>query len=192
MDSPIKTTADFAAALKQDPGAVAVGGSGVGTVDHLTLALVAKTQGISADKLNFISFSGGEIVPALVGGKIKAAAFRACRSSIRSAPGRSHSPDRRHLGSSPPQGRRPDPEGGGLDVTVSNWRGVVGAPGMSDAARKAWIEKFDALAASKSWANALEKRGRRECLSRRRQVRLVHRRGEQELGNAAEEAGIVK
>lgn len=157
-DSPIKTTADFAAALKQDPGALAVGGSGVGTVDHLTLALVAKTQGVSADKLNFISFSGGEIVPALVGGKIKAGISGLSELYPLAQAGRIR------LIAVTSEARLPNVDvptlkEGGLDVTVSNWRGVVGAPGMSDAARKAWIQKLDALSTSKSWAAALEKQG---------------------------------
>ncbi|SEG30950.1 Bug family tripartite tricarboxylate transporter substrate binding protein [Bosea lathyri] len=158
IDSPIKTAADLATALKQNPGAVAVGGSGVGTVDHLTLALVAKTQGVSADKLNFISFSGGEIVPALVGGKIKAAISGVSELYPLAQAGRIR------LIAITSETRLPNVDAptlkeGGLDVTVSNWRGVTGSPGMSDAARKGWIEKLDALSKSKSWAAALEKQG---------------------------------
>jgi putative tricarboxylic transport membrane protein len=158
VDSPIKTAADLAVALKQNPGAVAVGGSGVGTVDHLTLALVAKTQGVSADKLNFISFSGGEIVPALVGGKIKAAISGVSELYPLAQAGRIR------LIAITSETRLPNVDvptlkEGGLDVTVSNWRGVTGSPGMSDAARKGWIEKLDTLSKSKSWAAALEKQG---------------------------------
>src|SRR3546814_11005932 len=60
------------AALKEDPSSVTVGGSGVGSVEHLTLALMAGQNGVPLDKLNFITFSGNEYVPALVSGKIKA------------------------------------------------------------------------------------------------------------------------
>lgn len=158
VDSPIKTAADFAAALKKDPGSVSVGGSGMGTVDHLTLAMIAKTQGISADKLNFIAFSGGEIVPALVGGKIKAAISGYSEFYPLAQAGRIRLiavTSETRL----PNSDVPTLKEGGLDVMVSNWRGVVGAPGMSDVARKGWIEKFDALSTSKSWASALEKQG---------------------------------
>src|SRR3712207_1246753 len=40
-DSPYKSIADFTAALKENPGAVAVGGGSAGGVDHILLALIA-------------------------------------------------------------------------------------------------------------------------------------------------------
>ena len=157
-DSPIKTAADLAAELKKDPGAFAVGGSGMGTVDHLTLALIARTQGISADKLNFIAFSGGEIVPALVGGKIKAAISGFSELYPLAQAGRIRlvavTSDSRL-----PNSDVPTLKEAGLDVSVSNWRGVVGAPGMGEEARKEWIRKFNELARSQTWADALAKQG---------------------------------
>ncbi|MCB4769587.1 tripartite tricarboxylate transporter substrate binding protein [Ancylobacter sp. Lp-2] len=157
-DSPIKTPADLVAELKKDPGAFAVGGSGVGTVDHLTMALIAKTQGIPANKLNFIAFSGGEIVPALVGGKIKAAVSGLSELYPLAQAGRIRliavTSDNRLPGVDIPTLKE-----AGLDVSVSNWRGVVGAPGMSAAARKEWIGRFETMAKSPEWAAALEKQG---------------------------------
>ena len=42
----------------------------------------------------------------------------------------------------------------GLDITVSNWRGVVGAPGMSEAAKAEWISRLDKLSKTPSWPEA--------------------------------------
>ncbi|CAM5187718.1 hypothetical protein BTHI11S_00204 [Bosea thiooxidans] len=72
-NSPIKTPQDFVAALKADPGALSVGGGSAGGADHVMLALLAKHAGAPVAKINFVSFSGGEILAALGGGKIKAA-----------------------------------------------------------------------------------------------------------------------
>src|SRR3546814_1514199 len=44
-DSPYKTLGDFAAALKANPGATAVGGGSAGGVDHIALALLAQSAG---------------------------------------------------------------------------------------------------------------------------------------------------
>lgn len=157
-DSPIKTPADLIAALKQDPGAFAVGGSGVGTVDHLTMALIAKTQGIATKDLNFIAFSGGEIVPALVGGKIKAAVSGVSELYPLAQAGRIRliavTSDERLPGIDVPTLKEK-----GIDVSVSNWRGVVGAPGMSDDARKEWVNRLDTMSKSPEWAALLEKQG---------------------------------
>jgi putative tricarboxylic transport membrane protein len=57
-DSPFKTLADMVTALKADPSSVTVGGSGIGSVEHLTLALMAQQNQIPLEKLNFITFSG--------------------------------------------------------------------------------------------------------------------------------------
>lgn len=72
-DSPIKTPQDFLAAMKADPGALSVGGGSAGGADHVMLALIAKAAGAPVEKINFVSFSGGEILASLGGGKIKAA-----------------------------------------------------------------------------------------------------------------------
>jgi putative tricarboxylic transport membrane protein len=45
----------------------------------------------------------------------------------------------------------------GLDVELSNWRGVVAAPGLSDAQRKDLLAVVDKLAKSKEWKAILKK-----------------------------------
>ena len=45
----------------------------------------------------------------------------------------------------------------GINVEIGNWRGVYGAPGITDAQRKALTEMVLAALKTKSWAEALEK-----------------------------------
>ena len=47
----------------------------------------------------------------------------------------------------------------GIDVTLGNWRGVLGAPGMSDEARQVWIARFDQMHESDAWQQTLETQG---------------------------------
>src|SRR5690606_23507102 len=51
-DSPYKTLPEFVEALKKDPGATPVGGGSAGGVDHIALALLAQSAGVSVPKLN--------------------------------------------------------------------------------------------------------------------------------------------
>ena len=45
----------------------------------------------------------------------------------------------------------------GINVEIGNWRGVYGAPGITDAQRKALTEMVVKAMKSKSWAEAMEK-----------------------------------
>jgi putative tricarboxylic transport membrane protein len=45
----------------------------------------------------------------------------------------------------------------GVDVEIGNWRGVYGAPGISDAQRKALTDMIVKATKSKAWGEAMEK-----------------------------------
>jgi len=157
-NSPIKTPADFISALKADPGAVSVGGGSAGGADHVMLALLAKHAGAPVAKINFVAFSGGEILAALGGGKIKAAISGASEFRPFAESGRI-----RIIAVSGPtrvEGlNAPTLKEAGIPVEIGNWRGFVGAPGMSDGAKKTWLDRFAKLHATKEWKETLKTQG---------------------------------
>ena len=75
-DSPYKTIDELMAAWKADPKSLAVGGgSSPGGPDHLMPMQLAQTVGIDPKEVNFISYDGGgELLPAVLGGKVAFAA----------------------------------------------------------------------------------------------------------------------
>jgi putative tricarboxylic transport membrane protein len=157
-DSPIKTAKDFAAALKKDPGKVSVGGGSAGGVDHVMLALIGKEQGVPASKVNFVAFSGAEVVTTLAAGKLTAAISGISELKPQADAGRIRliavSSEKRVPGVNVPTLKEQ-----GINVVIGNWRGVVGAPGMSAAGRKAWLDRLDKLAKAKEWKDGLAKQG---------------------------------
>ena len=157
-DSPIKTPQDFIAALKRDPGALSVGGGAAGTADHVMLALLARQAGVPADKLNFVPYSGGEILPAVGGGKIKAAISGASEFRQFAETGRI-----RIIAVSGPtrvEGiNAPTLKEAGIPVEVSNWRGLVGAPNMSAAGKKMWIDRLQKMRGTPEWKQILKTQG---------------------------------
>ena len=158
-DSPYATVQDLVAALKADPGAVPVGGGSAGGVDHIALALIAQDQGVDVSKLNYIpQTSGTETVASLVGGNIKAAISGISEFKQFADAGRIRilavTSDERIPGVDAPTLKE-----AGVNVSIGNWRGVVGAPGMSDEAREQWISRFDQLAKSPAWAETLKTQG---------------------------------
>jgi putative tricarboxylic transport membrane protein len=159
MSSEIRTPADLVEALRKNPGALAVGGGSLGGVDHVALALIAREAGVAAGKLNYIPFpGGGDVVTAVAGGKVKAAISGASELKPLADAGRL-----RIIAVTGPERLKgidaPTLKEAGIDVVIGNWRGVVGSPGMSEAAHAAWLERFDKLAAGEVWKQTLERQG---------------------------------
>ncbi len=71
--SPYKTIADLAAAMKQNPGAVAIAGGSAGGTDHIAAGLLAQAGGADPKAINYIAFSGGgEALAAILGQQVAA------------------------------------------------------------------------------------------------------------------------
>ncbi|MGE5525387.1 MAG: tripartite tricarboxylate transporter substrate binding protein [Rhodospirillaceae bacterium] len=73
-DSPIRTGQDFVDRLRKDPGSIAVSTpTTLGSVNHMSFALVARAAGVDVKKLKAVVLgSGGDAVTALLGGHIDA------------------------------------------------------------------------------------------------------------------------
>jgi len=158
-DSPYKTINDFAAALKADPGSVAVGGGSAGGPDHILLALMAKDQGADVSKLNYIAqTSGAETAAAVIGGSLAAGISGISEFKQFIDSGRMRvlavSGEERMEGVDAPTLKE-----AGIDVTLGNWRGVLGAPGMSEEARNEWVARFDKMHESEAWQETLKTQG---------------------------------
>lgn len=159
VNSPFKTVKDFTDALKKNAGAVAVGGGSAGGIDHITLALIAKEIGVSADKLNYVPYQGGgEMIAALAGGKLSAAIsgiseFKQFVDSGRLRLLAVTSEQRL------PNVNAPTMRESGVDVVIGNWRGVVGPPGMSPGGREKLVAMLDKMHDTKTWKETLGKQG---------------------------------
>jgi putative tricarboxylic transport membrane protein len=158
-NSPFKTVKDLVDALKKDPGAVAVGGGSAGGIDHITLALIAKEAGVPVDKLNYVPYQGGgEMIAALIGGKLAAAISGVSEFKQYVDSGRLRllavtSEDKVASANAPTLKSQ------GVNVVIGNWRGVVGPPGMSPGGREKMVAMLDKMHDSKTWQETLQKQG---------------------------------
>jgi putative tricarboxylic transport membrane protein len=155
-DSPIKTVADLVAELKKDPGAFPIGGGSAGGVDHIAAALVAKESGVDVAKLNYIPYpSGAEVIAALAGGTIDAAVSGISEFKQFADAGRIRiiavTGEERIAGIDAPTLKE-----SGVNVTIGNWRGIIGAPGMSEDGKKMWLDRFAKMHESDAWKKVLE------------------------------------
>ncbi|MBK9573900.1 MAG: tripartite tricarboxylate transporter substrate binding protein [Rhodoferax sp.] len=155
--SPLKTMKDVVDQLKKDPGSVKWGGGSRGATEHIAAAMIARDAGVDPGKINYVAFrGGGEATAAILGGNvtiggsgysefseyIKAGKMRALSLTSPTRLKGVDTPTLKELG---------------INVTIGNWRGVYGAPGITPAQRKELTDLVVKATKAKSWQEALEK-----------------------------------
>nr|GID83596.1 C4-dicarboxylate ABC transporter substrate-binding protein [Actinoplanes derwentensis] len=160
-ESPYKTINDLVAAWKADPGKIAVGGgSSPGGPDHLLPMRLAKTVGIDPKTVNFVSYDGGgELLPAVLGGKI---AFGA--SGVGEFLDQVEAGQVRVLAVTSEQRLDavkdvPTLKESGIDMVFTNWRGIVAPPEISAADKQQWIDVLTRMHATDAWKAEVTKHG---------------------------------
>jgi putative tricarboxylic transport membrane protein len=156
-NSPHKSMADLVKAFKANPGGVSWGGGSAGGTDHILVGLIAKAVGVDPAKINYVPFKGGgEAIAAIVGGHVTAGVSGIGEFAEQVKGGRM-----RALGVSSPT--RTDGfstlKEQGIDVELSNWRGIFGAPEITTAQRDALIKIVRGATESAAWKATLKKLG---------------------------------
>ena len=157
--SPFRSLADLTAALRRDPGAVSFAGGSAGGTDQLLLGLLAREVGVDPARTNYIAFSGGgDSLAALLGNQVAAGI-----SGLFEYAPHIESGSLRALAIS-----SPDPVPGvdiltfrqqGLDLSLSNWRGIVAPPGIRGSARESLVNAIERLVRTRAWQELLERNG---------------------------------
>ena len=158
--SPHQTLEDFIAAWKADPGANAIAGGSAGGADQILAGQVAKASGIDPKSVNYVAFSGGgESLAALLGAKVAAGI-----SGVGEYAQQVEAGQLRALATSgtEPSSQLPDVktlQDQGVDVELTNWRGLVARPGMSADATKRLVDLVTKAHDSKAWQDTLSDNG---------------------------------
>ncbi|WP_187764847.1 tripartite tricarboxylate transporter substrate binding protein [Saccharopolyspora spinosa] len=159
-DSPYQNIAQLIEAWKANPGAVPVGGgSSPGGPDHLAPMLTAKAIGLSATQVNYVPFDGGgELMASVLGNKVAfgVSGIGETRDQIAAGELRAlavTSPER------VPGIDAPTLQESGVNVSFTNWRGVVAPPGISEQERAKLIALFSKLHTSEQWQQAMRLNG---------------------------------
>lgn len=156
-DSPIQTMDDLVAAWKENPRTFAFGGGSLGSVDQMIISQLAREGGIDPTEVNYIAYSGGaELATSLLSGTIKASVS----GNTDFAP-QIESGSLRALAISAPEPVEsidlPTLIELGYDVSLTNWRGIVAPPGITDD-QKAELEAIVTEAVNTpEWRSAIER-----------------------------------
>ncbi|HEV8314694.1 MAG TPA: tripartite tricarboxylate transporter substrate binding protein [Burkholderiaceae bacterium] len=155
-NSPIKSMKEVVDQMKKDPGSVKWGGGSKGSVDHISVAMIARATGVDVAKINYVPFKGGgEAVAAVLGGHITVgtSGYAEMEEFIRTGKLRAigYTAGSRQKGVDVPTLKEQ-----GIDVEIGNWRGVYGAPGITPEQRKALIDAVVKATRTKGWAETLQ------------------------------------
>jgi putative tricarboxylic transport membrane protein len=159
-ESPIKTGKQLVETLKKDPAALSIGlGSAAGGTHHIAVALPLLSGGVDIKKLKLVSFnSSGEAVTALLGGHVDVIAA----GTINVAP-HVQGGKMRAIATTAPQRLRGVfanvatwPEQGYKGV-FENWRGVIGAKGITPQQTAYWEGAFKRVVESDEFKQQAEK-----------------------------------
>ena len=158
-DSEFQTLEDLVAAWEADPTAISWGGGSAGGTDHILVGLLAQEAGVDPSDINYVAHSGGgEAVNAILSGAVTAGV-----SGVSEFADQVDAGEMRWLavsGESAPEGiDAPTISDAGYDVVLENWRGVMGAPELSDADREAVVGLITEMHDSETWQAALEENG---------------------------------
>lgn len=158
-DSSIQSIDDLVAAMKADIGSVSISGGSAGGVDHITMALIAKAIGLDPATLNYIPYeSGAESVTAVGGGAVVLAVSGVSEFKPMADAGRIK------IIAVTSEGRvdgidAPSLTEAGIPVVTGNWRGIVGAGGMSAEGKAMWLDRFAKMHDSQAWKDILATQG---------------------------------
>jgi putative tricarboxylic transport membrane protein len=158
--SPFQSMDDLVAGWKADPGNTPVGGaSNPGGPDHLTPMLLAEEVDVTPSEVNYVAYDGGgELLAGILGGDIAFAATGISEVTESAASG-----DVRILAvttEEPVEGvDAPTLTEEGIDLVFSNWRGIVGAPDITDEERQRLVDAITQMHGSEAWQQVLTDQG---------------------------------
>lgn len=158
-NSEYETMEDLVEAFRDDPGSISWGGGSAGGSDHILVGLIAQAAGVDPSDINYVAHSGGgEALAAVLSGGVSAGVSGASEFADQVEAGQM-----RFLAVSsaePVEGiDAPTLAEAGLDVELSNWRGVVAPAEITDEQREQIVGLVSEMRDSDAWQEALEANG---------------------------------
>lgn len=158
-NSPIKSMREMVERLRADPESISFGVVARGGPNHLAVAQAMRSAGIDPRKLKMVVFkTNAESLTAVIGGHIHAVV-----SSVSAALPQVQAGNARMLAVTAPQriggaiAGVPTMREQGIDAPgIANWRGIIGAKGISAAQVAYWEEAIGKTTQTEDWKKQLD------------------------------------
>jgi putative tricarboxylic transport membrane protein len=163
-DSPYQSVTDLVAAIKEKGQGVSIAGGSAGGTDHILAGMLLKEAGVPADQiaksLNYVPFSGGgESLAALLGGKVDAGISGVGEYAEQVKAGKLRA---LAVSGDSPAALLPDVPtltDEGVDLVLTNWRGLVAPGDLDDAETKALTDLVAKTVETDDWKKVLSDNG---------------------------------
>jgi putative tricarboxylic transport membrane protein len=158
-NSPINNYDDLVRTWQANPRLNVGGGSAIGGADNVATLQMAEANGIARTDVNYVTFGGSGILPAVLGGQVDAAVTSAADvvEQVKSGDLKAIAVTGAERAEFLPEVPTLTEEG--ADVVVANWRGVVAPPEISEEDAQKLIDAFDAMHQTPAWKEAVERNG---------------------------------
>jgi putative tricarboxylic transport membrane protein len=189
-DSEFKTIDDLVKKYKANPASVTWGAGARGSTDHIFYAMISKAVGVPAQQLNFIPHTNtGEIVAAVLGGHVQVGAggYQDFAPQIEGGKIRvlAVGSAERLKGIDAPSLKEK-----GIDVVLTNWRGVSAHPSLSEAELDKMSDVFDKMVKSATWKQILVDKGWNDLYLKRKEYAAFMRDEEARVGAILKDLGM--
>jgi putative tricarboxylic transport membrane protein len=194
-DSPLKSTTDLLARLKQDPASLSISvGTSFGGANHSAIAAVARSGGVDPKKLKTVVFkASSEAAVAALGGHVDVVSASASQvlTHVRSGA-------LRLIGVTAPArlkgdlAKVPTLKEQGINVEVNNFRMLVGPNGMTAAQLAYWDQVLAKLVQADEWKKDLERDVVEDTYMNSRDIRKYLDSEYAELKSLLIEMGLAK
>lgn len=160
-DSKYQTINDLVEDIKANGQAVSIAGGSAGGTDQILAGQLLKASGVPsgdiAKSLNYVPFDGGaESVTALLGNKVDAGISGVGEYAEQIKAGKLRA---LAVSGEEPSGLLPEVPtltDEGIDLVLTNWRGIVAPGDLDDAEKEALTDVVTEAAESEAWAEVLE------------------------------------
>lgn len=191
-DSEYENMQQLVEAFEADPGSVSWGGGSTGGVDQILVGQLAGEVGVDPAEVNYVPYSGGgELTPALLSGDVVAGV-----SGVGEFSDLVDSGELRLLAVSseePIEGvDAPTLIEEGYDVSISNWRGLVGPPELSDEDRQAVIGMIEEMHETPEWQEFIESNNFEDSFKTGDEFGSYIRSEDERITGVLEELGLVQ
>jgi putative tricarboxylic transport membrane protein len=157
--SPYRTLDDLVADMKSDPSKVSFGGGSAGGTDQILVGLLAMAADVDPSKPKYVAYSGGgEALQSILSGSVDAGVSGVSEFADQVDAGKMRilavsSAEPVQVAGKEVKTIRDQ----GLDVEITNWRGVVAPPDIKPEEREAAIQAVQRMHDSAEWKAAIEK-----------------------------------
>ncbi|WP_404383822.1 Bug family tripartite tricarboxylate transporter substrate binding protein [Caenispirillum salinarum] len=193
-DSEIKTFEDVLERFREDPRSVKIAGGSVrGDLDHLVPASAFRAAGEDPRQVAYVPYdAGGKALAGFLSGETELLS-----TGLGEAIGPHRDGQLRIIAVSAPERVEVLPDvptfkESGADIDFANWRGVFGAPGISDERKQAFATKVENMMETETWEEIRAKNGWQNLYLPPAEFTEFLAKQEEEMGELMREMGFLR